>query len=171
MKKLLIICSFLFFSNAASATLIETQLVNVTGNTWQAEYTISNTTLGTAIEEFVVYYTLGLYENVSAVSAPTDWDPLIAQPDAFIPDDGFYDVLALGAGIGVNQSLSGFVVSFDWLGSGQPLMAQSFEILDPISFTVLDTGLTQINTVPEPPIVALLGFLALLVLSRYDVKG
>lgn len=157
-KQLLSAVIPLLFSLPAAATIITADLTNTSGNTWQAEYTVENDTLGTAIEEFTIWFDLGKYENISVVSTPADWDPLIIQPDASIPDDGFYDALALSSGISIGDSLGGFTVNFDWLG-GSASMSQFFEVIDPFSFTTLDSGQTNIveanSTVPEPTSLAL----------------
>lgn len=158
MKKLFLLAIFtLLFPLSASATIITTDLTSLSGNTWQAEYTISNDALVSPIDQFTIWFDLGFYENVSVVSTPTDWDPLVIQPDASIPDDGFYDVLALGAGISSGDLLAGFTVSFDWLGGATP-MSQLFEIIDPSTFTAIDSGQTSlvVASVSEPSIIALL---------------
>ena len=61
-------------------------------------------------------------------------------------------------GIGIGQNVSGFTVSFDWLGTGDP-GSQFYEIIDPDTFDTIDSGFT----VPEPAILPLLalGVLAL----------
>ena len=83
----------------ANATVIFYEVQNLGGTTWEYSYTVENDTLGSDIEEFTIYFDLGLYENLVVVSTPADWDPLVIEPDANIPDDGFYDALALSAGI------------------------------------------------------------------------
>ena len=45
----------------------------------------------------------------------------------------------------VGQSVEGFTVSFDWLGTGLP-GSQPFEIINPLDSQTIDSG----NTVPEP---------------------
>ena len=102
------------------ATLITHEFTNLVGNTWQAEYVVANDTLAVAIEEITIWYELGVYENIVAVGAPPDWDPLAVQPDPLLPDDGFYDALALGAPLAAGSSLGGFVVQFDLIGATAP---------------------------------------------------
>ncbi len=142
---------------SVSATTITAELTNIGGNTWESVYTLQNDSLTTSIDEFTIWFDLGSYENISVVSTPLDWDPIVIQPDSGIPDDGYYDVLALSSGIAFGESLGGFVVSFDWLGNSTPT-SQFFEIIEPFNFNTLDSGQTTIVTasVPEPSSLALL---------------
>jgi len=55
-------------------------------------------------------------------------------------------------GIGVGETVSGFAVSFDWLGGGEP-GPQTYEIVDPGTLATIDSGVT----VPEPTTLLLLG--------------
>ncbi|MES9969684.1 MAG: PEP-CTERM sorting domain-containing protein, partial [Candidatus Thiodiazotropha sp.] len=117
---------------------------------YEYNYTVDNQTTS-AIEEFTVWFDLGLYDNLLINGSPTlDWDGLAAQPDPLLPDDGFADWLTFGAAINPGESLSGFSVEFDWLGDGTP-GAQFFEIIDPIEFVALSSGFTQTAPPPPPP--------------------
>lgn len=158
-NRLLLAVSALLLSFSAQATLVSADLTNLSGTSWQAEYTIENNSMGSAIEEFTIWFGLGLYENISVIATPAGWDPLVVQPDANIPDDGFYDTLARASGIVAGGSFGGFSVRFDWLG-GNASMSQFYEIIDPTSFATLDSGQTIISTlaVPEPASLALLAF-------------
>lgn len=139
------------FSMPSFATLITADLRATGGNSWEANYTVVNNTLSSAIEEFTIFFDVDLYGNISILSTPTDWDPLIIQPDTSIPDDGFYDALALSSGIATDESLGGFQLSFDWFGSGDP-GPQLYQIIHPLTFSTLDSGVTnyQVTSVPEP---------------------
>ena len=138
------------------AALITFDATNIAGNTWLYDYTVENTG-GFDIEEFSIYFDYTLYENLVNESAPANWDPLAVQPDTGLPDDGFYDALALVAGIASGDTLSGFSIQFDYLGANAP-GSQPYDIFDPISFNVLASGNTQsaTQTVPEPAIFWLL---------------
>lgn len=168
MKKYLLLLFFSICPVSASATIITADLMAIGGNTWSVDYTIINDTLAFPIEEFTIFFDLGLYENISAGITPANWDPLVIQPDPLLPDDGLYDALALVSGIPPLGGLGGFNVSFDWLGAGIP-GSQFYEIVDPFTFDVLDSGLTVVNvrgSVPEPPIQSLLAIGLLWVIFR-----
>lgn len=141
-----------------SATTINYDATNISGNTWEYSYSVSNDTLASDIEEFSIYFDLRLYENLTSATAPANWDPLALDPDPSIPDDGLYDALALVSGIAPGDMLSGFSVQFDYLGSGSP-GSQFFELLDPITFSILDSGFTMsaASPVPEPESIWLMG--------------
>lgn len=162
----------LFFAANNYATTITGTLTNLNGNRWEVNYSVTNDTLGGPIEEFTIWFDLGLYDNLSVVSTPPDWDPLVIQPDPFIPDDGFYDALALISGISSSASLDGFTLAFDWLGSAAPT-SQFFEVVDPFNFNVLDSGQTSLTVtdpttpMPEPHSgILILTTLLLLILLR-----
>ena len=146
----------LLFANVflAHATTVFYNVSNISGNTWEYSYTISNDMLTVDIEEFTIFFDVGLYENLVAASPPAGWDPLVIEPDPFIPDDGFYDALALSVGIAPDDSLGGFNVQFDYLGAGVP-GDQFFDIVDPVTFMSLDSGFTQV--VPVPAAIWLFG--------------
>ena len=113
----------------------------------------------TDIEEFTIWFDMDLFENLGVAVAPAGWDPLIIEPDPDIPpagDDGFYDALALVAGIAPSVSLAGFSVQFDYLGIGTP-GDQFFEIINPTTFSTLDDGFTQSAVVPIPAAIWLFG--------------
>lgn len=140
------------------ATTVTYDLANISGNTWEYTYSVSNDTLAQDIEEFTIFFDLALYENLVATATPAGWDPLVIQPDPGLPDDGFYDALALtvAAGIAPGGALSGFGVQFDFLGVGTP-GAQPFDIVDPLTFNTLDSGTTQLASVPVPAALWLFG--------------
>jgi hypothetical protein len=75
-------------------------------------------------------------------SSPDGWDSIVVQPDAAVPGDGFFDSLTLGKSIGPGESKSGFSVSFDFLDTGAP-GRQRFDIVDPISFSSVFSGMTN----------------------------
>jgi len=133
--------------SAASATLIEYELTNLSGNRWEYAYTVTNDSLGSALEELTIYFDATLFENLAVTGSPVGWDSLVVQPDLSLPDDGFFDSLSTLGGLAPAGSQSGFRVAFDFLGTGTP-GAQPFEIVDPITFAVLDSG--QTTAVPEP---------------------
>lgn len=141
---------------SAMATTVGFTATNLTGNTWEVAYTITNDTLAQDIDEFTIFFDANLFQNLTVGNTPADWDPLVIQPDPGLPDDGFYDALALVAGIAPGATLSGFSVVFDFLGSGTP-GAQPFDIVDPVTFDALDSGTTQRAVVPVPAALWLFG--------------
>lgn len=144
---------------SAQATQINYSAEPIAGSDFRYHYTVTNDSLGLNIDEFTIYFDRNLYNNLVVEASPTDWDPLMVQPDLGIPSDGFFDTLALVAGIAPGDSLGGFTVSFSYLGQGTP-GSQPFEILD-ANFTAVDSGVTALppnnsNSVPEPHGLALL---------------
>ena len=157
-------------TGVARATVITYEVANIAGNTFEYSYSVANDSLAVEIAEFTVFFDLGLFENVTVATAPPDWDPIAIQPDPGLPDDGFYDVLALAAGIAPGASLGGFSVQADYLGAGLP-GSQFFEIRDALTFDLLDTGFTELAgqvAVSEPASLGLmvLGLLGLAGLAR-----
>lgn len=86
-------------------------------------------------------------------------------------DPTAYDAFSATTGVTVGQSISGFTVEFDWLGSGAP-GTQSFEIYDPVSYDLLEQGTTaqkavvattaqNIPTLSEWVLILLMGALLL----------
>ena len=102
-----------------------------------------------------MYFDVGVYENLTLITpTPATWDPLVIEPDNFLSNDGYYDALALSAGIAPGNSLGIFSVRFDYLGGGTP-GSQYFEIVDSFTFDLLDSG--QTSPVPVPAAVWLFG--------------
>jgi len=153
------ICGFLFFAStfSAHASTITTESSNIFGNTWENTYTISNDTLATNIDEFTIFFDVNLYKNLALIAAPVNWDPLVIQPDPALPDDGFFDALALGTGIVPGDVLGGFIVQFDYLGAGYPRNSQLFDIIDPLTFAVVSSGTTVVTGIPLPAAIWLFG--------------
>lgn len=149
----------------AQATLITFDVTNIAGNIFEYTYTVQNGTFGVDIEEFTIYFDVNLFQNLSFAAASAGWDPLVVQPDAVLADDGFYDALALAVGIAPGDTLGGFSVRADFLGAGTP-GAQPFEIFDPLTFALVDSGTTvraDAVAVAEPASMWIfaLGFLAI----------
>lgn len=146
----------LVVSQTANATLITYDLDHIAGNTYQYNYTVHNDTLAATIEEFSIYFSHSETENL-ALALPASWFPLIIQPDPLPApfDDGFVDWLApVGSGITAGSSLSGFSVQFDWIGGSSGPGSQSFDVFDPFSFDLLDSGRT--TSIPEPATMPLI---------------
>ncbi|MGB5325495.1 MAG: hypothetical protein WBN40_08740 [Pseudomonadales bacterium] len=141
----------IFSFNFAHAAIVNYSLSSVGGNTYVADFSVTNDSLGFPIEELTIYFMVGEYENIFITNSPIGWDPLAIEPDAGIPDDGFADWLALGSGIGAGESLGGFSVQFDYLlADGSVPGGWDFEIVDPDTFGVLGGGVTGSAVVPLP---------------------
>ena len=156
---ILVIALFVALVPDAHCVSISYEINPLGGSSYEALYTVINDTPSINVEEFTVYFQEGLYENLAVTTTPVDWDPLAVQPDPAIPDDGFYDALALNMGISFGDQLGGFGVSFDWLGSGDP-GSQFFEIINPFTFDILTSGTTELASatpVPEPASILLMG--------------
>lgn len=144
-------------ASSANAAPIYYEAETLGGNSWRYDYTVGNDSLY-PIYEFTIFFDLGLYSNLRMASAPDGWDPLAIQPDPNLPDDGFYDALALSGAITSGNLLSGFSIVFDYLGTAAP-GAQRYDIVDPVTFQVVSSDLTvrlPTNSVPEPSALALL---------------
>src|SRR3954470_24304533 len=89
---------------AASASVIQYSVSRVAGDEWRYEYAVTNTndSPDTALQEFTIFFDVGLYADLHSASAPADWDPFIGVIDPNLPDAGFVDFLALGNGVAAN---------------------------------------------------------------------
>ena len=137
----------------AQATAIFYDLQDLGGGVWKYDYTVRNDTLGSALGEFTIWFDYGLYDVLWIESAKPGWFEQSFDPiwDATGPNDGFYNTIALAAGIAPGAEEAGFSVSFLWLYDFAPPSYQRFEVID--AGQIIDQGLTvpmQHVTVPEP---------------------
>ncbi|HCU67045.1 MAG TPA: hypothetical protein DF774_14920 [Rheinheimera sp.] len=174
MQKMLFsfICYLVLSFQPAWATIITATTSNVSGNTWESRYTINNNT-GSAIKWFTIYFDFNHYSNlvyIPTAEVGVDWDVFSVEP--FLSSDGFVDAFSFGDGIGIGQSLSNFVVRYQFSGQYLPVM-QSFEVYDPDAPepTLLDFGDVEITAVPQPQALWLFatGFICLLLKRRGPV--
>ena len=142
-----LLAAFPFVSGIASATTIGYTATHLSGSAWRYDYTLTNNSLGSPIQEFTIFFALGAYANLSVSGSPSGWDSLVAQPNAGLPASGFFDSLALAGGIAPAAGLAGFAVTFDYLAAGTP-GAQAFDVIDPVSFVALSSGTTAVVPVP-----------------------
>jgi hypothetical protein len=155
---------------SAWAAVISSTAFHLSGNQWTYEYTVSASAAGPTIDEFTIFFDPTLFQNLSVAASPPGWDSLVVQPDPALPSDGFFDSLALVAGLAPGSSLGGFRVTFDFLGAGAP-PAQRFDIVDPATFASLDSGMTApAASVPEPSSL-MLSLLALVLVAGWDLRS
>ena len=143
----------------AHATTVAFTLVSLGGNEYEYRYTLHNDTRNDAIQQVTVYFNAASYTQLRIPSSPAGWDALVVAADNNFPTpvDGFYDVLALSAGIAPGSSQGDFTVRFRWLGEGSP-GPQRFTVVHPQTFQTLEAGLT-VPAAPMPvPIPALSGW-------------
>lgn len=148
--RLLLLISFLFVALSANAAVIEYSLTNIAGNSWRYDYGVTNDTNNT-ITEFTIFFDLHRYSNLHVVHSDQDWDSIVVQPDPGLPSDGFFDALALSAGLvpGSKLSIGAFSVLFDFTGPGAP-GSQPFETYN-AAFEMVGSGFTRLpSSVPEP---------------------
>ena len=150
-SRLLLLAVLLAGASSAHATVIEYDATHISANQWRYDYSVTNDTLATPIDEITLWFDLGPFASLVSPVSPADWDGLVAQPDPALPDDGFYDALALNGGIDPGETLSGFSVLFDWSGAGTP-SSQFFEIVDAVTFAVIDSGFTRARAAPPTAI-------------------
>lgn len=158
---------FFLMTVVSSAITIEYALTHLGGNSYEYLYSISNDgSLGasTPLQIFDIAFDPALYEESSlAILSPTDtsdnWLEELFASAVGVP--AFFNALALTGGIPVGDTVSGFTVSFDWLGGAAGPGAQIFEVYDPQTFDLLVTGTTRNandpTAVPEPATLLLVG--------------
>ena len=101
--------------HATTITYTATDLNDILGpggDFWEYRYTVSGQSFAPDMG-FSIVFTLGRYSDLEAPPVNGDWDVVAFQPDPSLPDDGFYDALAL-----VNNATltDPFVARFVWLG-------------------------------------------------------
>lgn len=137
----------------AHAVVVQYDLVPLGDSNFRYVYTVTNDgSLGdAAIGLFDVMFDPLDYDEASltvTTQAPlaADWDELLLASAPNV--SAAYDALAVAGGIANGQAASGFRVDFVWLGTDPP-GSQPFVIFDPVSFAVLEEGVT-VSPVPAP---------------------
>ena len=143
----------------ANPTLIQYSAIEIDAltDTWQYTYDVTNLSLPDdhPIDAFAVIFPTSLYEN--PVITPLDlakWDEMVLEPTFGYPQYD-YDVWAeldVNSGIEKSTTVSGFTVTFKWLGSGIP-GSQDYIVYDQSTFTELDAAQTIL--IPAPAAVTL----------------
>jgi len=149
------------------STEITYTATNLGFNQWQYAYQVTNIALSTPIKELTIWFDYGLYQDLSIVTlGPTadNWDEVAWQPEQGLGNGG-YDALTIGPGIGLGETVSGFCVRFNWLGTGVP-GSQFYEIINPSDFSRIDSGFT----IPEPASLFMFGIGSVFLLRRRREK-
>jgi len=148
-------------SPVSSAISIHYQAIDLADSTagedlWQYRYTVSDYIFAENTG-FVLFFDHTLYASLQnpAPFVHADWDILVTQPIAFIPEKGTYDALAL---LDSPSLINEFSLNFIWLGQSIP-SSQAFELYD-VDFNSLASGNTlNVNaSIPEPSTLFLLSF-------------
>jgi hypothetical protein len=151
-----VLLSSSIYTSPSYAIAIQYDLDSLGGNNYQYIYSVTNdgSLDGHELELFDILFSPDLYlESSLTIVTPSplslQWDELILASGIGTP--AAYDALALSGGIGVGETISGFTVEFQWLGTGTP-GGQPFEVFAPDTFTLLETGLTtEATIIPEAP--------------------
>jgi hypothetical protein len=170
---IVVLAASVYIPLSASAAAIVYSTQHVGGNQWTYQYVLTASAGDPDIQEFTVFFDRNTYKNIAVINSPAQWDSLAVQPDIALQSDGFFDSLALGPGLLPGETVGGFSVMFDFLGSGTP-GAQRFDIVDPATFAILASSTTSPSVVippptdiPEPAPLALLALPLAILISRY----
>lgn len=129
---------------------------NQSGNQWIYQYDIANLALEEGIREITIWFDQGKYSGLQITSDPilsSGWDQIIWQPNEILKSNGGFDALVKTSPISIGQNVSGFAVSFNWLGTGTP-GRQYYEIINPKTYEVISNGYTI--PYPEPSTILLM---------------
>lgn len=157
MRKIILAGSFLLITGLtapAQAVSIQYDVVALGGNQYRYDYSVTNDGSlgsGAAVQLFDIFFDPASYlESSLMIATPVplgqDWDQLILASAPGVP--AAYDALALAGGIADGTTVAGFAVEFSWIGQGLP-GAQPFEIYDPVTFALLEQGIST-SPVPVP---------------------
>lgn len=144
--------------NISGTISVNYDLVPMGGNVYRYVYSITNNgTLGSnvSVQLFDILFDTSLYREpslqiVTPGSLSALWSQLLLTSLPGVP--ATYDALALQGGIPPGSTVKGFSVQFLWLGSGTP-GSQPFQIFDPTTFQLLQTGQT-VGSSPSTPLGA-----------------
>ena len=141
---------------------------------WKATYELGNLGYSPGIQWFTIFFDYGLYDHlVAETSTPihAQWqeevkNPLFSSP---LPFPGIYDSWTTFEGISPGQFLTGFTISFDWLGEGAPTRGQQFEVYANAEEPLSPWGGTTVY-IPEPATLLVLSVGSLFAFGRYGKR-
>lgn len=163
----------LIFCFSAKAVLITSQVSGLGGNSYQYDFVVNNSganAIATGVEEFSVFFNFNTYQNLAVVASPVDWSSYVLQPNFGLSQDGVFGSFFLTSPIGLDESLGGFSVSFDWVSiDSQPNGVDGFEVYD-ANFNIIASGRTSApptSVIPLPQMMSLFSLgLAILLVRR-----
>lgn len=137
------------FSATASTIDLKYSLEDLGSGRYRYDYTLVNASFSSGVKWFSVDFDpSNVDEGSLVISSPSasDWIAQVLYSAPGLP--AMFDASTSGLGVSAGQSLSGFSVEFNWLGSGLPA-SQAFAVYDPTNFNVVESGFTT-TAVPEP---------------------
>lgn len=149
----------------ADAAIVVSTYKPLGGQHWSALFSVAFDQDPAPIGEFTIYFAPDAFDHLALIASPGKWDSLVIQPDVALQSAGYLDAIPLNPAdaLVTGQTLVGFVVEFDFHGSGPPGRLP-FDIVA-ADFSVVSSGYT--SPVPEPSIAALFSLaLGLLLLRR-----
>jgi len=142
-------------SLAATAGTVTGIYTPLGGSQWSVAFTATSFGGPEPVSQFTIYFAESLFSGLAVTGSPGTWDSIVIQPDSALPADGFFDALVIDGSnaLGSGDSVSGFAMTFAYLGLGTP-GSLPFEFLD-ANFSVIASGQTTISgtgggSVPEP---------------------
>lgn len=161
-RVMVFVCPFLFLmSPAFSFFKITYSLEELGSSRWKATYQVYNQGETVDLEWFSVYFEYGFYDGLtietpSPLSEQWDqkaWDPFLIDT---LPFSGIYDAATTLSAIKPGDSVSGFSISFDWLGETPPTGGQPIEIYGVYPDEPLKAWSGRTIYIPEPTTLLLL---------------
>jgi hypothetical protein len=143
-----IVISHLMLTSTAHAITVQYELIPLGGNQYRYVYTVTNDGslgAGVAVSLFDLVFDSASYQETSlaiVTSAPlnSQWDEFILSSVLNVPVA--YSAFSSTIGIAPGETVSGFAVEFEWIGSAALPGAQPFQVFDPNTFDLLEEGTT-----------------------------
>lgn len=160
----------------SQAAAITTTYTHGAGNSWTAEFTVTNDGAPATLGGFTVYFDYGLFSGLSVTGSPAGWDSVVLQPGVGPGSelDGTFDsqLLDWSQALTAGASATGFALEFTYLGAGAPGVLP-FEIYDQ-NYEVTFSGEASVNAAPAQvpePATGLLVLAGLAALSGLRTAG